>query len=246
MFHLLICSIRILGDRVLVIGGGPSALDIAYEISKVADRVTLSHHLKQKPLTIFPNNLGQKPDVLEITETGATFIDGSSENFNAIVFCTGYKYTFPFLSVDCAVSVDNNYVRPLFKHVLNINHPTMGFIGLPFQVCASQMFDLQARFCISLWSNEDKMPSKEAMQVETDDEMAARWARGYSERQAHMMGPDQEKYYKELADAADLAPLKPVITKLHNASRRHFLDELTTFRKKVYMIVDDENFVRVD
>lgn len=231
---------------MLVIGGGPSALDIAYEISKVADRVVLSHHLKQKPLTIFPSNFVQKPDVLEITESGAVFTDGSSETFNAIVLCTGYKYTFPFLSADCGVSVDDNYVRPLFKHVLNINHPTMGFIGLPFQVCASQMFDLQARFCISLWADEEKMPTKAAMQADTDAEMAARWAKGYSKRQAHMMGPDQEKYYKELADAGDLLPLKPVITKLHNASRRHFLDELTTFRKKVYKIVDDENFVRLD
>lgn len=122
----------------------------------------------------------------------------------------------------------------------------MGFIGLPFQVCASQMFDLQARFCISLWTElADKMPTKEAMQRDTDEEMAIRWAKGYTERQAHLMGPDQEKYYKELADLANLTPLKPVITKLHNASRRHFLDELTTFRKKVYKIIDDENFVQV-
>lgn len=232
-------------DRVLVIGGGPSALDIAYEISKVAERVTLSHHLKQKPKTVFPANLTQKPDIEEITETGAIFTDGSFETFSSIVFCTGYKYTFPFLSVDCGVSVEDNYVSPLFKHVININNPTMGFIGLPFQVCASQMFDLQARFCIALWTDEKKMPTREQMQEDTDREMAARWARGYSKRQAHMMGPDQEKYYEELAAAGDLVPLKPVITKLHNATRRHYLDELTTFRKKVYKIVDDENFVRL-
>lgn len=211
----------------------------------MAERVTLSHHLTQKPKTIFPDNLTQKPDVMEFTEAGAQFTDGSVENFNAIVFCTGYKYTFPFLSVDCGVSVDDNYVSPLFKHVLNINNPTMGFIGLPFQVCASQMFDLQARFCISLWSDESKLPAKAQMQANTEIEMAGRWARGYSKRQAHMMGPDQEKYYKELADAGDLTPLKPVITKLHNATRRHFLDELTTFRTKVYKIIDDDNFIRL-
>lgn len=229
-----------------MIGGGPSALDIAYGISKVAQKVTLSHHLKQKPLTIFPRNLQQKPDVKEITATGVHFVDDSFEEYSAIVFCTGYKYTFPFLSVDCGVTVHENYVRPLFKHVLNIKRPSMGFIGLPFQVCASQMFDLQARFCISLWTElADKMPTKEAMQRDTDEEMAIRWAKGYTERQAHLMGPDQEKYYKELADLANLTPLKPVITKLHNASRRHFLDELTTFRKKVYKIIDDENFVQV-
>lgn len=230
----------------MVIGGGPSALDIAYEISKVAERVTLSHHLKQKPKTIFPNNLSQVPDVKQFTENGAQFTDGSTDTFNAIVFCTGYKYTFPFLSVDCGVSVDDNYVSPLFKHVLNINKPTIGFIGLPFQVCASQMFDLQARFCIALWTDEKKMPSREKMQANTDIEMASRWAKGYTKRQAHMMGPWQEKYYKELADAADLTPLRPVITKLHNATCRGFLDELTTFRTKVFKIVDDNNYIQVE
>lgn len=229
-----------------MIGGGPSALDIAYEISKVAERVTLSHHIKDKPKTIFPSNLTQKPDIECVTKTGAKFKDGSEETFNAIVYCTGYKYTFPFLSVDCGVSSEENYVSPLFKHVLNINNPTMGFIGLPFYVCASQMFDLQARFCVSLWSNDQLMPSKKAMLEDTDEEMQSRWARGYSKRQAHMMGPDQEKYYKQLSDTANLTPLKPVITKLHNATRRYFLDELTTFRTKKYKIIDDENFIQVE
>lgn len=230
----------------MVIGGGPSAVDIAYDISKVAERVTLSHHMKQKPLTIFPSNLTQKPDVGEFNESGAQFTDGSLESFSAIIFCTGYKYTFPFLSVDCGVTVDDNYVSPLFKHVLNINRPSMGFIGLPFQVCASQMFDLQARFCISLWTDGNKMLTKAEMQADTDEEMAGRWSRGYTKRQAHMMGPDQDKYYKELADVGNLKPIQPVITKLHNATRRFFLDELTTFRKKVFRIVDDENFILVE
>lgn len=89
------------------------------------------------------------------------------------------------------------------------------------------------------------MPTQKEMEEDTDAEMAVRWARGYTKRQAHMMGPDQEKYYKELADLANLEPLKPVITKLHNSSRRHYLDELTSFRKKVYKIIDDENFVQI-
>lgn len=209
--------------------------------------MSLSHHLKQKPLTIFPNNFNQKPDLHEITETGVEFVDGSFDEYDAIVYCTGYKYTFPFLSVDCGVSVEENYVKPLYKHILNINQPTMGFIGLPFQVCASQMFDLQARFCVALWKDFDTMmPSQESMLADTEAEYEERWAKGYKKRQAHMMGPDQDKYYRGLADTANLEPLKPVITKLHNASRRHFLDELTTFRKKNYRIVDDENFVLIN
>lgn len=63
-------------------------------------------------------------------------------DFN-VQFFLGYQYTFPFLSVDCGISVDENFVSPLFKHCININFPTMALIGLPTFVCASQMFDLQ-------------------------------------------------------------------------------------------------------
>lgn len=116
-------------ETVLVIGAGPSGMDMAYEVSKVAKRVTLSHHLKEPPKTIFPENVTQKPDVESLTKDGAHFIDGSFETFSIILYCTGYQYTFPFLSVDCGIAVDDNFVNPLYKHCININYPTMVFIG---------------------------------------------------------------------------------------------------------------------
>ena len=126
-----------------MIGAGPSGVDLAFEIAKHAELVTLSHHLKNPPKTIFPSNVNQKPDVLHLTANGVVFADNSEETYTVIFYCTGYKYQFPFLSVDCGVQCDNNYVRPLYKHCLSINRPTLGFIGLPFYVCATQMFDLQ-------------------------------------------------------------------------------------------------------
>lgn len=104
---------------------------------------------------------------------------------------TGYKYTFPFLSIDCGISVDDNYVQPLYKHCININRPTMALIGLPFYVCASQMFDLQVRFVMKFFSGKKPMPSKKEMLRDTEIEMQKRWDKGYKKRQAHMMGKDQ-------------------------------------------------------
>lgn len=126
-----------------MIGAGPSGMDLANEISKVAKRVSLSHHQNPKPKTVFASNVDMRPDVKRLTENSAVFVDGSEQTYSVIVYCTGYKYTFPFLSVDCGISVDENYVKPLYKHCININHPTMALIGVPFYVCASQMFDLQ-------------------------------------------------------------------------------------------------------
>lgn len=134
---------RNVGETVLVIGAGPSGMDLANEVSKVAERVSLSHHQNPKPKTVFAQNVDMRPDVERLTPNGAVFVDGTEQTYSTILYCTGYKYTFPFLSIDCGISVDDNYVQPLYKHCININHPTMALIGVPYIVCASQMFDLQ-------------------------------------------------------------------------------------------------------
>jgi dimethylaniline monooxygenase (N-oxide forming) len=220
-------------------------MDLAHEISKRAVRVTLSHHLKEPPKTQFQSNVDLKPDVVRLKENSVEFSDGSSKSYSVIVYCTGYKYTFPFLSVDSGITCDDNFVRPLFKHCLSINCPSLGFIGLPFYVCATQMFDLQARFCLKFMTNQKKLPSKDEMMNDFNDEIKERVKKGLKKHQLHMMGPDQNKYYADLASIADIEPLKPVITKLHNWSSLRFLDDLTNFRKDIFRIIDDETFVKV-
>lgn len=74
---------------MLVIGAGPSGMDLAYEISKLAVRVTLSHHHKTDPLTKFPTNVDLRPDVVRLTKNGADFADGSHQDYTVIFFCTG-------------------------------------------------------------------------------------------------------------------------------------------------------------
>lgn len=166
-------------------------MDMCYDISKHATRVTLSHHQNPSPKTIFPSNVDMKPDVVRLSENGAAFADGTEQTYSVIFYCTGYKYTFPFLSIDCAISVEDNYVQPLYKHCININYPTMALIGLPFYVCASQMFDLQVRFVIKYFTGERQLPTKEEMLDDTLQDMERRWKKGYKKRQAHMMGSDQ-------------------------------------------------------
>lgn len=232
-------------ENVLVIGGGPSGFDLANEISKKANRVTLSHHLKEPPKTKFQSNVDQKTDVMYLQENDVVFRDGTSQSYSVIFYCTGYKYTFPFLSVNCGIICDDNFVRPLYKHCLSINRPSLGFIGLPFYVCATQMFDLQARFCLKFISKQKSLPSKEEMMKDFHDEINERTAKGLKKHQFHMMGSEQNKYYADLAKIADIEPLKPVITKLHNWSSMRFLDDLTNFRKDVFRILDDETFIKV-
>lgn len=75
--------------NVLVIGAGPSGLDIALEITSVCSKVILSHHIKDQLKSTFPSNLEQKPDVVRIEGNAAVFQDGTTEQIDVVFLCTG-------------------------------------------------------------------------------------------------------------------------------------------------------------
>ncbi|CRK97656.1 CLUMA_CG011041, isoform A [Clunio marinus] len=228
--------------KVLVIGAGPSGVDISQEVAKSAERVLWSNHLKT-PKEVHCNNLIQKPDIKELTVNGAEFVDGSYESFNDIIYCTGYKYTFPFMSVDCGLATDDNYVRPLFKHCLNINHTSMGIIGLPVYIAPFQAFDLQIRFCLTFITGRKMLPSKEEMCANTEKDMNERWSRGLPKKKAHAFGSMyQDKYFDDLASFARITPVKPVILKIYDQNKFNQQNDLVHYRQYKYTVIDDEQF----
>ncbi|XP_017771385.1 PREDICTED: senecionine N-oxygenase-like [Nicrophorus vespilloides] len=234
------------GQRVLIIGAGPSGIDLALQISRVASKVVLSHHLKEPITAAYSDNVEQKPDVKRVLGAeDVEFVDGSVCAFDAIFYCTGYKYSFPFLDQSCGITVVDNHIEPLYKHMIHIERPTMCFIGIPFNVCAFQMFDLQARFFLKYLNGTISLPSRELMLEDTENDMKNRWAKGYSKRQAHSMGPDQCSYYRDLAQEAKTEPIPPVIVKLRDESVKRLYDDLVNFREDRYRIVDENNFIKV-
>ncbi|KOC68207.1 Flavin-containing monooxygenase FMO GS-OX-like 3, partial [Habropoda laboriosa] len=230
---------------VIVIGAGPSGMDLALDISRRAKRVFLSHHLNDPIGTVFPDNVIQKPDVKELTENGALFSDGTNEQVDVIFYCTGYKYSFPFLSEKCGVRVDSNMVTPLWKHLVSIENPTLALVGLPFYVCAFSMFDLQVRFVLQYWCGKRDFPSKADMLREEAEELEKRKKEGLRRKHFHMMGFKQGDYYNDLANTAGITPLPEVLTKLHNESSMQFLNDLVHYRENRYKVIDDYNFIQL-
>lgn len=49
----------------------------------------------------------------------------------------------PFVNDDCGIQIEDNYICPLYKHCINIEHPTMAVIGIPFTSAITQMIDMQ-------------------------------------------------------------------------------------------------------
>lgn len=233
------------GKTVVVIGAGPSGMDLALEISSKAKKVFLSHHNRDPIHTIFPEHVIQVPDVKKFNENEAVFTDGRREKIDVIFYCTGYKYSFPFLSSKCGVKVDDNMVTPLWKHLLSIENPTLAFVGLPFYVCAFSMFDLQVRFVFKYWLGDKQLPAKDIMLSEEANELERKKLQGLGKRHFHMMGPEQGDYYDDLSNTAGLEHLPPVLTKLHNESSMRFLDDLVHYREDRYKIIDDFNYVKL-
>lgn len=160
------------------------------------------------------------------------------------MFPTGYKYSFPFLHESCKISIEDNYIRPLYRHMINIEYPTMCFIGIPFNVCAFHMFDLQARYFLKMLTIG--FPAKELMYANTEQDMVKRWKRGYEKWQAHLMGEKQTVYYNDLAREASIKSIAPVIVKLREDSAERIVKDLLSFRNDVYRILDDENYVKIN
>uniref|UniRef100_A0A182NVD2 Flavin-containing monooxygenase n=1 Tax=Anopheles dirus TaxID=7168 RepID=A0A182NVD2_9DIPT len=235
------CAAHFKDKAVLVIGAGPSGMDIAVELAKTARCVTISHHMDRLTLP-FSVNLSQQTDVALLTENGAKFTNGQEQIFDVVLYCTGFRYNFPFLGADCGIRVDDNHVQTLYKHCINIYHPTMAFIGLPFYVCAAQMMDLQVRFCLKYFTGQLTLPARKAMLDDMLQENEDRMQRGLKKRHAHMMGPEQGRYYDDLAKTAEIDTIAPVMTKLHNESSQRFVDDLIHFREDMFQIVDDDNF----
>ncbi|RZC35802.1 senecionine N-oxygenase, partial [Asbolus verrucosus] len=220
--------------KVLVIGAGPSGLQISEQILTVATRVYLSH--KSKKALPVPDDLHQKPVVARLDGNRAIFEDGSVEEIDDILFCTGYNYSFPFLSGKCGVKVDDNHVHPLYKQLISIENPTLALIGLPFTVCPFPLFDIQVRFFLSTLSGHFKLPSKEEMLRELHEEMKKKSDR--PPRKFHFLGDEQGRYFDDLATTAQIKRIPPVINKLYLRVRMNRnLDHC-------FKIIDDDNWAQ--
>ncbi|KAG0706008.1 Flavin-containing monooxygenase FMO GS-OX-like 8 [Chionoecetes opilio] len=131
------------GLRVVVLGASVSGLDISLELSTTAKEVLLSHNHPVNIPSELPANLRQVRGIVAANEDGFVFGDGSQAEADVVLYCTGYEYTFPFLSEECGVSVEDNIVKPLYKHLIHTAFPSMAFIGIPFHIVAFLLFDFQ-------------------------------------------------------------------------------------------------------
>ncbi|KAL9310403.1 putative flavin-containing monooxygenase FMO GS-OX-like 10 [Arabidopsis thaliana] len=157
---------------VVVIGSSVSGVDISRDIANVTKEVHISSR-STKPETYekLPgyDNLWLHSNIETVREDGSVvFKNGKTVYADTIMHCTGYKYYFPFLDTKGEVTVEDNRVGPLYKHVFPpALSPGLSFIGLPWQVIPFPMFELQSKWVAAVLTGRVSLPSLEEMMEDT-------------------------------------------------------------------------------
>jgi len=221
---------RFKGTNVLVIGSGSSGFDICGDVAKVANQVFFSHHNPDMLLKEISENVVHKPDVEFFSEKSVCFKDKTVQALDAIIYCTGFDITLPFLKPSCGIDlVNGKFITPLHKNVINMNNPTMGFIGFINWTFVHRVFDLQARYYIEF------LRKRRSSSTTADLEMTA--------VSTHFLGHYIVDYCKSLAEEIGVEPIPQIIFNAYNGCNRLRTSHYRTYHSAVFRIVDEDNYV---
>jgi hypothetical protein len=250
------------GKRVLVLGVGNSACDVAADCSRVAARTLLAmrrgahivppylfgrptDHLTlmrlgtrvpfqlqslavalllriaqgsvtrygmprpQRPVLCAPptvsdsllSKLGHgdilvKPCIDRFHGDSVRFTDGSSEAIDVVIYCTGYKISFPFLD-DGAIGAHGKQI-PLYRRIVPPRLPGLYFIGLVQPIGAvPPIAEIQSEWVADLLQGHLALPSAQQMDREIA-RYAAATARRYGDSAKHAIQVDFLGYMREI------------------------------------------------
>nr|Q8MP06.1 RecName: Full=Senecionine N-oxygenase; Short=SNO; Flags: Precursor [Tyria jacobaeae]CAD12369.1 senecionine N-oxygenase [Tyria jacobaeae] len=234
------------GQRVLVIGAGPSGLDVVMQLSNITSKLVHSQHILKSWHIFnqpdFPGNFISKPNVKHFTANGAVFEDDTVEEFDMVIYCTGFYYNHPFLStLSSGITATENYVMPLYQQVVNINQPTMTFVGIckPF---FAKLLDQQAHYSAKLAAGHFKLPSQDKMLRHWLEHVQMLREAQFKITDVNSVGPNVDEYFKALHKEAGVPLLPPVYASVFVFSGKTLLEDLQNYREYDYRIISDTQF----
>ncbi len=138
-----------------------------------------------------------KPNIERFTG-GRTvrFVDGTEEEVDLVVYCTGYKITFPFFRPEVLAAPDNRL--PLYRRVVSAERPGLYFIGFiqplgPIMPLA----EAQVEWIADLLSGRVALPSAAEMRREIAAEEAKQRKRFVASKR-HTVEVDFYPYLREI------------------------------------------------
>lgn len=194
------------GKKVIIVGNGASGTDIASQIEEVSKHPLL---MSQRSESIMTSAGGYKEIVPELAELlpnshgtrAVRFADGRvEEDVDAILFATGYYYSFPFLSsLEFKLISTGERVQNTYKHLFYIHDPTIAFIGLPMKIIPFRIDEAQGAVVARLWAGRLELPSTQEMSRWEERVIAER---GPGKAFLDLSCPKEFEYHNELVDWA--------------------------------------------
>jgi hypothetical protein len=137
-----------------------------------------------------------KPNLTELEGGRVRFDDGTVEDVDVIVWCTGYKVTFPFFDEGFLSAPDNDL--PLFKRVFRPGVDNLAFIALLQPLGATMpLAEAQGRWVAAYLRGEYHLPPRPEMEAVTRRERERMFKR-YVASKRHTMQVDFDNYLHDL------------------------------------------------
>jgi dimethylaniline monooxygenase (N-oxide forming) len=136
--------------------------------------------------------IAPKPNIAGLTERTVRFADGSEVEADVVVYCTGYKVTFPFFDEELIAAPANDL--PLFRRVFHPEISDVYFIGLLQPLGAIMpIAELQSQWVCDQLAGRYELPPPHEMRADMEAERRAMFKR-YVASPRHTMQVDFEDY----------------------------------------------------
>jgi dimethylaniline monooxygenase (N-oxide forming) len=158
------------------------------------------HRLLEAHPTVSEDFLGRiaqgevtwKPGIESLDGDRVRFADGTLEPVDVIVWCTGYKVTFPFFA-DGFISAPRNEL-PLYRRVFKPGIDNLFFIALLQPLGATMpLAEAQGRWVAAYLRGEYRLPAVAAMEADIERDLS-RMRRRYVASPRHTMEVDFDDY----------------------------------------------------
>ncbi len=140
-----------------------------------------------------------KPNIRAFEGPFVIFEDGTREPVDAIVWCTGYRVTFPFLDT-ALISAPGNDI-PLYKRVVPPEIDGLFFLGLIQPLGAVMpLVEAQCKWLSDVLTGDAPLPDKANMEADMKRERKAMFAR-YVPSKRHTLQVDFKQYLEDVQSA---------------------------------------------
>ncbi|GAA0277785.1 hypothetical protein LNAOJCKE_5075 [Methylorubrum aminovorans] len=220
------------GKRLLMIGSSYSAEDIGTQCIKYgAKSITFSY--RTKPMGFeWPEGFIEKPLLQRLEGRTAHFKDGSTAEVDAIILCTGYQHSFPFLPDELRLKTHNClYPAGLYKGIFWQDNPKLIYLGMQDQYYTYNMFDAQAWYSRDYILGRIELPSREDQAADIK-----KWLAYQDTLTNPFEAIDfQTEYVRELLQATDYPHLDvDKVAVLFKEWEHHKMEGILTYRDRSY------------